>query len=474
MQKQIEQPFKSCEESYRAFTNLTSDFVHICSRTGAEPFRIQWTGGDLNAISGYSAEEISALGCFIPFVHSDDRGKVSSQLTGMVPGEVRILDFRIVTKQGDVRWIAQKCRCEKGPGEGELLLYSSLRDITERKQMEDRLLRAFSELQRHDNRMRLLHEMNDKLLSLETLKEICAVIVDSAEKLFPAYSGLLAICPENSADFEIVASWGSDFDMNATFTMNDCWALQGKVSHKVCDPSQSLGCKIFQVQNNEPHFCLPLVARGQTIGLLQIISPVTVSTDQLDEAYNFAITMSETITLALSNFMLREALREEAIRDRLTGLFNRRYLEETLTVSLRHHQRTNEPLTVAMLDLDHFKSYNDRYGHEAGDIVLSEIGALLRNSLRGGDTACRYGGEELTIILTGASLAQALPRLDSIREMIMELSIYSCGRKLPALTVSIGISEAKPDDTDSAAILKRADVALYQAKQQGRNRIMTE
>lgn len=469
MQKQSAQQLKSCEESYRVFTNLTSDFVHICSRVGTEPFRIQWTGGALNSIAGYDAKEIFELGCFIPFVHSDDQGIVSSSLADMVPGEVEILEFRVITKQGDVRWVAQKSRCEKGASEGELLLYSSLRDITERKQMEDSLHRAFTELQRHDNRMKLLHEMNDKLLSLETRKEIFAVVVDSSEKLLPSYSGLLAIGAENSADFEIVAKWGNVFAKDANYTIDDCWALLEKVSHKVCHPSESRGCNIFHGKDNEPHFCLPLISGGKTIGLLQIISSVTVSSDQLDEAYSFAVTMSETITLALSNLMLREALREEAIRDQLTGLFNRRYLEETLSVSLRHHQRTNEPLTVAMMDLDHFKLYNDRYGHEAGDAVLSKIGTLLRNSLRGGDIACRYGGEELTIILAGATLAQSFPRLDSIREMIMNLSIYSSGRKLPALTVSIGIAEAKLDETDTAAVLRRADVALYQAKQQGRN-----
>jgi diguanylate cyclase (GGDEF)-like protein len=283
---------------------------------------------------------------------------------------------------------------------------------------------------------------------------------------------LLAICPANCSDFKIEASWGDDFDMNATFTINDCWALQGKESHKVCDPAQSLGCKIFQGKSNEPHFCLPLMARGETLGLLQIISTGNVSKAHLDEMFDFAVTMSETISLALSNLMLREALREEAIRDPLTGLFNRRYLEETLGVTLKQHQRSNEPLTVAMLDLDHFKSFNDNYGHEAGDIVLKEIGALLRSSLRGGDIACRYGGEELLIILAGATLENALSRMENIRQMVMNHCIHSSGRELPSITVSIGISEANPDETEAANILKRADIALYQAKQSGRNRIM--
>lgn len=143
--------------------------------------------------------------------------------------------------------------------------------------------------------------------------------------------------------------------------------------------------------------------------------------------------------MALSNLLLREKLREAAVHDLLTGLFNRRYLEETLAIVLRNHQRRNEPLTVAMLDLDHFKSFNDNHGHDAGDIVLQEVGNLLHRSLRGGDIACRYGGEELMVILAGASLEHALPRLESIRQGIMNLRIRSKSRELPAITVSIGL-----------------------------------
>jgi len=472
-QKQIERQLTISEENYRHFTNLTSDFVHICSRIGAEPFNINWTGGVFNSIAGYSAEEIFQLGGFIPLVHPDDRENIVAERCKMAPGEVKIIEFRILSKDNEVRWCAEKCRCASGDVDGELVLYSSIRDITDRKQMEEALQGTFAALRRHDHQMVLLHEMNSQLLSVESREELCAVIINSAEQLFAPYSGLLAIYAESSGEYKIVASWGTDYDMNLIFSMSDCWALHQKTPHKVYDPNQALGCKLFAGLQEEPHFCLPLIARGETIGLLQIISSNDETRSQFNEMHDLAMTMSETVTLALSNLLLRETLREETIRDPLTGLFNRRYLEETLAINLRGHQRSNEPLAVAMLDLDNFKSFNDSYGHEAGDIVLREIGTLLHNSLRGGDIACRYGGEELTIILSGATLAHAVPRLESIRQMIMNLRIHSHGQELQPVTVSIGVTEAKPDETDAAAILKRADVALYQAKQQGRNRILT-
>ncbi|HAS50390.1 MAG TPA: hypothetical protein DCS21_01010, partial [Gammaproteobacteria bacterium] len=173
-----------------------------------------------------------------------------------------------------------------------------------------------------------------------------------------------------------------------------------------------------------------------------------------------------------SNLQLREALREQAIRDPLTGLFNRRYLDETLHRELHRCQRDHQPLAVAMLDIDHFKHFNDVYGHEAGDAVLQVVGGLLRQSLRASDIACRYGGEELTLILPGSTLADARIRLDSLRCAIMQLRVVYKKDDLPTITVSIGIAAAGEQETDGAALLGRADTALYLAKEQGRNRVI--
>lgn len=165
---------------------------------------------------------------------------------------------------------------------------------------------------------------------------------------------------------------------------------------------------------------------------------------------------------------MQEALREQAIHDPLTGLFNRRYLDEILPHELSRRQRSGEPLTAAMLDLDHFKHFNDAYGHEAGDGVLRAAGDLLRRSLRASDLACRYGGEELTIILPGSTFEDAWTRLDSLRQAIMQMHIPYRDGELPAITVSIGVAAARAEET-ATALLGRADAALYRAKGQGRN-----
>ena len=179
--------------------------------------------------------------------------------------------------------------------------------------------------------------------------------------------------------------------------------------------------------------------------------------------------MTGTHTDITERKKMQDALREQATHDPLTGLFNRRSLNEALPRELHRCRRSGQPLTVAMLDLDHFKHFNDAYGHEAGDLVLQAVGELLRCSLRASDIACRYGGEELTVVMPGSSLDNAWNRLDEVRQAIMGLRLRYRNDELPAITISIGIAEVVDQETDSATLLGRADAALYQAKEQGRN-----
>lgn len=138
--KHIEKQLKASEENYRCFAALTSDYIHKCSRKGAAPYRVNWIGGSVEAITGYRAEEIYAQGCWLPLIHPDDRQAITSHLFSLIPGDVKQMEFRLVTKQGEMRWISETARCEAGQEEGELMLFGSSKDITERKQAELQLL----------------------------------------------------------------------------------------------------------------------------------------------------------------------------------------------------------------------------------------------------------------------------------------------------------------------------------------------
>jgi len=165
-------------------------------------------------------------------------------------------------------------------------------------------------------------------------------------------------------------------------------------------------------------------------------------------------------------------LRNQSIRDPLTGLFNRRYMEETLERELRRAERTQRPLCVAMLDLDHFKEFNDTFGHEAGDVLLSELGRFLRTAIRSGDVACRYGGEEFFLIMPELAAQDVERRFDQIRDAVKRLHVTYRGQSIPGVTVSAGVATFPEHGAAGDELIRIADAALYRAKGAGRDRLV--
>jgi diguanylate cyclase (GGDEF)-like protein/PAS domain S-box-containing protein len=165
-------------------------------------------------------------------------------------------------------------------------------------------------------------------------------------------------------------------------------------------------------------------------------------------------------------------LREQSVRDHLTGLFNRRYLEETLERELLRASRKHLSLSIIMLDVDNFKQFNDTWGHAAGDVILRELGSLLINHVRGEDVACRYGGDEFMIILPDISQEITRQRAEILCEHARHNHIQFEGQTLGTITLSLGIAVFPEDGSTSAMLLRSADAALYRAKHEGRNRVV--
>ena len=164
-------------------------------------------------------------------------------------------------------------------------------------------------------------------------------------------------------------------------------------------------------------------------------------------------------------------LRELSVRDPLTGLFNRRYMEETLDRELRRAERKTLPLGIIMIDLDHFKKFNDTHGHPAGDALLRQLGAFLKTHIRGSDIACRYGGEEFILILPEATLEASCERAEQVRLDLKQMAVYYEGWPLEPVTLSLGVAVFPDHGPDRTSILKAADAALYAAKAAGRDRV---
>ena len=245
------------------------------------------------------------------------------------------------------------------------------------------------------------------------------------------------------------------------------------------DPRSGPLCKHVSQPVTNGYLCVPMMAQGETLGILHLRSgqPAASQTGQEQETLavsqgQLAVTLAEHIALALANLELRETLRQQAIRDPLTGLFNRRYMEETLERELRRAERRKVSLGVVMFDLDHFKKFNDTFGHPAGDVVLREIGAFLQTRVRVEDIACRYGGEEFLVILPEASLDDTRKRAEQLRKGIKQLHVRYHDQALGAVTVSLGVAVFPDHASTTEAIVRGADAALYRAKGEGRDRVV--
>jgi diguanylate cyclase len=170
-----------------------------------------------------------------------------------------------------------------------------------------------------------------------------------------------------------------------------------------------------------------------------------------------------------------EAVRTESLTDPLTQLANRKYFDMTLEEAIADAREKSEPLSLMMTDIDHFKNFNDSFGHLTGDQVLRLVAMSVKQNVKGQDTAARYGGEEFAIVLPNTVLRSAITVADHIRRAVMtkELMKRSTGEHLGRVTISIGVATLQPGDTPQM-LIERTDTCLYAAKRHGRNRVMCE
>ena len=168
---------------------------------------------------------------------------------------------------------------------------------------------------------------------------------------------------------------------------------------------------------------------------------------------------------------LRDALREMALRDGLTGLYNRRYLEDAMTRELNRAERNRTAVSVIMIDIDHFKRFTDKFGHAAGDFVLNAVARTIASSTRASDIACRYGGEAPAVMLADADLQSARERAEQMRQAIRGIDLNRLGQTLPPPDRIFGPAVYPQHGTTAGDLLKGADRALYRVKQEGRDRV---
>jgi len=353
----------------------------------------------------------------------------------------------------------------------------------ERKRMEEDIKDAHDKLQvwveQRGKELNLLNEMGNLLQTCQTIGEAHLVIGQFAERLFSGLSGAIYYNNKDSGLFEVTTEWGTTGQLDAAFSRNDCWALRRGQLHCIKDTPTGLLCTHLGEPKPASYICAPMIAQGEALGVLHLRcrsdnSPchILAGEDGAEHLNELALSFSGHVALALVNLRLNETLREQAVRDGLTGVFNRRFMEESLAREIAKAKRSLSPVSVVMLDLDHFKMFNDDFGHEAGDILLQKLAALLQSSFREADVVCRYGGEEFVLMLPGASLDYARMRTEEIQESLRSMTVQYRGRFLRALTISAGLATLPDHGLTGEELLKAADTALYRAKNEGRDRLV--
>lgn len=348
----------------------------------------------------------------------------------------------------------------------------------EHKKAQSVLQNAKNELELHAREIALLSEMGELLQTCLTLDEAYTVIDHTLQQLFNEESGALCVLDDNKNLVDTMVVWGEGSTGERVFAPGDCWALRRGQLYSVGDASTGIICNHVGPPTAVSYICVPMIAQGETLGILHIRSNPWGDNGVADQPlrtaeskWQLALTVSEHIGLALANLKLRESLRSQAIRDPLTGLFNRRYMEESLERELRRSARKGVPLGILMMDIDHFKHFNDNFGHAAGDYLLRELGLFLRTLVRGEDIASRYGGEEFIIVFPETSLEETVQRAEHIRQDVKNLKLGEQFPKTEGVTLSLGVAVFPQHGSDYERLLKSVDAALYQAKRDGRDRV---
>jgi diguanylate cyclase (GGDEF)-like protein/PAS domain S-box-containing protein len=344
------------------------------------------------------------------------------------------------------------------------------RDLA-RKELDRQNERMMNELKERSQRATMLAKMGELLQSCMSKDEVFSAGLGFAPKIFPHTRGALVLMNRARNLAEVIGSWSECQLPVPVFEPNSCWALRTGHPHLVVAGDDTARCAHAEGVENT-YLCIPILAQGEALGILHV-----QTTDELpsfgEAELSFKNTFAEQIGLSIANIRLREALRTQSVRDPLTGLYNRRYLEEILEREIRRAVRAELSLGILMLDLDHFKRFNDTYGHEAGDAVLRETGSFLVKSIRAEDVVCRFGGEEFVVILPTADLEASRARAERIRSKLRELTVLHQGQSLGVITVSVGVAALPTHGTSAKELLQAADAALYGAKREGRDRVVT-
>ena len=358
--------------------------------------------------------------------------------------------------------------------------------ITQRQAAENALLQSHQELiarsaemEQTATQMRRLAEMSDLLQSCASSEEARQVAEKALTKFFPVEAGTIYLTTQLGGSLESFASWNNaNLPLAESFEPHECWALRRGRPHFFSNDGAAIRCPHLKDIRTVNSICAPMLGQGQSVGVFHLAWPEIdpgVSLFRTENRQSLATGVADIIALAISNVRLREALKDQTIHDPLTGLYNRRYLEDSLHREISRARRSGASVGFIMFDIDNFKHFNDTYGHPLGDQLLRALGNYLKALVRPEDIPCRYGGEEFTLVIPGAAREIARERAEKARRGFQNLRLkdtLGLGHAMEGVTISAGVAIFPENGDGASEVLKAADQALYVAKRSGKDQVV--
>ncbi|KTD54787.1 GGDEF domain-containing protein [Legionella quateirensis] len=427
-------------------------------------------------ILGYSKEELKQLS-YQQITHPDDLEDSLHAVHKLINGEISsvTVEKRYIHKNGNIITAISSGTILNQSNDIKVFL-TQIVDISDRVANEHKILALNNKTISTLNELTLL-EKNEKLVNkLNGMLQLCITMDETyprinliAQELFSGFNGALSVLNKTNNSLETVIQWGNDKILKNVFSPEDCFSIREGSITIIDDPKSWVACSHYLTTPIGGYMVLPLFVQNELLGVIHLAAQSTIPIPK--HLQDTALTFSNMVKIALSNIKLRETLREQSLRDALTGLYNRRYINEYLPNELAKIMRTKSTLIIIMMDLDDFKKFNDNYGHEAGDEVLKLIGQIINQNFRVSDTACRFGGEEFLITMSHSELDTCIKRLKEFQKTIKSKSIFFNNQILPFVTISIGVAVAPMHGSTMDELIQAADHALYTAKKLGKDRV---
>ncbi len=474
--REAEQAVQEAEARYRALVEQIPAALHVMA-LDVENTTLS-IGPQIERMLGFSLAEWQAdPHLWRRQLHPDDRAHVLAELARLyAPGaEPFIVEYRLIGRDGRAVWIHDETILVRDADGHPVQLNSVKLDITTRKQAEadvvdihEKLAGWVTELERHNREISLLNDLGGRLQGCLTLEEAYGAVAEYAQLLFPATAGALYASQAAPNQIEVVIDWGRPVLGEPVFALDGCWALRRGRPHAVEDPAAGQVCPHLGEEADERYLCLPLMAQGEALGVLhlrQMEAEVEAGSDLLsDEMQRLAGTCSEQIALALANLKLRRTLQLQSSQDSVTGLFNRRHLEEAMEREVLRAVHRQEALSLMLVEVAGLSAIESKAGHAAVEAVLRQVANLLKTQTRSGDVAGRLGDDQFLVLLPESPFGLAEYAAEALQEAAARLASEHDGRTLSGVTLQIGVAATPEHGSTAEALLRAAREALRQVQ----------